>query len=122
MIVPMVNKCIKLLQLLIVFLLPLIGCNESEELPSENESLVTYEVEISEMLLQNCTYCHSTSLATGGVVLDTYEDARTVGQTGQLLGAITHAEGFTAMPPNAPMLPTEEINQIRTWIEMGFPR
>ncbi len=123
----MINKCINIFKLLILLMIGTIGCDESEEVLSENENQadetqVTYVVEISEILLQNCTYCHSTVLATGGVVLDTYEDARVVGQTGQLLGAITHAEGFTAMSLNAAMLPAEDINHIRTWIETEFPR
>ena len=93
---------------------PALVCAEAEV----NE--VTYGVEVSEILFQNCTYCHSTQLASGGVVLDTYEDALVVAQNGQLLGAITQSPGFSPMPQGAPQLPNCEIEVIRQWMEDGF--
>ena len=83
--------------------------------------VVTYSLEVSEILFQNCTYCHSTSLATGGVVLDTYEDTRVVGENVQLVGAITQTSGFSPMPQGAPRLPDCEIQIIEAWVNAGFP-
>ncbi|MGD1891929.1 MAG: hypothetical protein ACFB15_15245 [Cyclobacteriaceae bacterium] len=73
--------------------------------------------EVTPIFLQNCNYCHSMELATAGIVLDTYEDAQVVAQNGQLLGAVTHAPGYTPMPLNAPQLPDEEITTIRRWVK-----
>ena len=108
------------------FLVLLLGARcEDNQSPVINEECSTdaiaYSSEVSEILFQNCTYCHSTALATGGVVLDTYEDARVVGENGQLIGAIIHAPGFSPMPQGAARLPDCEIEIIQTWVNAGFP-
>ena len=121
------------MKLLSIGLILLVSCssircsNENEDSPSPvcdeaTRTEATYQVEVSEILFQNCTYCHSTELASGGVVLDTYEDVAVVARNGQLLGAINHTSGFSPMPQNAPRLPSCEIEIIRLWIENDLPR
>jgi hypothetical protein len=83
---------------------------------------VTYSGFIRPTLETNCRGCH-----TGGsdynknVDVTTYEGVQRVAQSGQLLGAISHAYGYTAMPFNAGKLDDCTIAKFRIWISKGAP-
>ena len=79
----------------------------------------TYAATVVPILNRNCMSCHSQAVAEGGVVLETYSGVNQQAENGKLLGAITHASGFSPMPKNAPQLRECDINAIRAWIDSG---
>jgi mono/diheme cytochrome c family protein len=82
---------------------------------------VTYNGRIKALLGQNCTGCHSTTSASGGVQLDTYQKAKTYGQNGQLYGTMAHINGYVPMPYNQPKLSQCDIAKVYHWIANGCP-
>jgi len=82
---------------------------------------VTYSATVAPILQTYCVGCHSGSAPAGGIVLNQYNGAAAVAVSGQLVGAITHAPGFTAMPLGGAMVPSCEIEQITKWVDDGAP-
>jgi hypothetical protein len=66
-----------------------------------------------------CAGCHASGVASGNVVLDTYNGINTVAQSGQLIGALSHAAGFSPMPQGLDQLDECTINKIKSWIGDG---
>jgi hypothetical protein len=58
-------------------------------------------------------------LKNGGVDLSNYNGVATVAVSGTLIGTITHAPGFSAMPQGGNKLSDCEITQIQKWINSG---
>ena len=79
----------------------------------------TYAGRVSPIIRENCLQCHSAAIANGGVVLEGYDKLKIVADNGKLVGAITHASGFSPMPKNAPMLSSCDIDAIRQWVNDG---
>ncbi|GAA4301612.1 cytochrome c [Nibribacter koreensis] len=82
---------------------------------------VTYANTIVSLMSANCNSCHNSSLATDGVVLDTYAGVRAQASTGKLMGVITHAAGFSAMPSGGAKLSDCNIAKIKKWVDDGAP-
>lgn len=103
------------------------GCyyDVEEELYPESltcdTTTITYSGSVYPILADNCLSCHSTAAVNGGVVLEGHSNAAIYANNGRLLGAITHASGFSPMPKNLPKLPDCDIATIRMWIEAGAP-
>lgn len=79
---------------------------------------VTY-AEVSSVITNRCIMCHSQSVASGGVVLEGYDNVKAYAGNGRLYGAISHASGYSPMPKNAPQLNLCTINRIKQWIDEG---
>lgn len=82
----------------------------------------TYATGVKPILEANCYTCHSTSAAPGagnGVVLDTYTGVQTQALNGKLLGDLSHASGYNAMPLGGRQLSDCKIIQVRKWINAG---
>ncbi|HTX88660.1 MAG TPA: hypothetical protein VMC08_06705 [Bacteroidales bacterium] len=102
------------------------GCyydNEEDLYPQTtcDTTHVTYSGSVVPILQSNCYVCHSTALANGGVILDTYVGVQVVVQNGKLWGAINHFNGFYPMPKDSPKLPDCNITVIKKWIDAGSP-
>ncbi|PRY07291.1 cytochrome c [Pontibacter ummariensis] len=102
--------------------------NEEDSLPQPTPqpqqcdvSNVTFSKTITPILSANCYTCHSSSFSEGGVVLDTHAGVKKQADNGTLLGVITHASGFPAMPQGAAKLSDCNIARIKKWIEAGAP-
>jgi uncharacterized membrane protein len=80
---------------------------------------VTFTGHIQPLIDQKCVNCHSGNTPSGGVNLSTHEGVETVALNGRLMGAVTHATGFTAMPFGGQKLADCQIEMIRTWINNG---
>src|ERR1700744_3748856 len=68
-------------------------------------SNVSYDRTVSPIFIQNCALagCHASSSSPSGYTLDSYDGAKTLVQTGRLIGAINHASGYAQMPKDRPM-------------------
>lgn len=87
--------------------------------PTCDTANVTYALTVTPLLQGNCIACHNSSLPSGNVNLSTYAGVRTVALNGRLVGTISHAAGFPAMPQGAAKLPDCDISKIRKWVTDG---
>ncbi len=89
-------------------------------------SAITYANQIEPIIRVNCTSCHSDAVTQAGINLSTYDQVKAVATTIQnnqsrLIGVITHAQGFSAMPlPPASKLDNCSIREIELWIDQGL--
>jgi len=81
---------------------------------------VRYSVQVVQILDQYCISCHSAAAASGGVALETYDQAKTYTLNGQLLKSVRH-EGPSPMPQNAPKLSDCRISTLEAWFNAGCP-
>src|SRR5437868_8162120 len=76
--------------------------NEEDLYPTTgtcDTSAVTFSGTVTSILEnRGCIGCHGTAAPSGGVILDTFADVQKRANSGQLIGAITHAPGYTPMP------------------------
>ena len=78
-----------------------------------------YGANISIIINSYCTGCHSGTAASGNIDLSTYNNVKIQAANGRLVGAGTHAAGYSAMPNNANKLSDCQIPQIKKWVEAG---
>lgn len=78
-----------------------------------------YGANISIIINSYCTGCHSGTAASGNIDLSTYNNVKIQAANGRLVGAVTHAAGYSAMPKNANKLSDCQITQIKKWVEAG---
>ena len=80
-----------------------------------------FSANVLPILQANCYRCHAGGIVNGGVTLDGYSNVIKQVQNGQLIGAITHAPGFTPMPFDGGKLSDCNIAIIQAWINEGAP-
>lgn len=90
------------------------NCNSSCD-----TTFFTYSGAILPILQSSCIGCHSGTPASGNIDLSTYTNVQTIALNGKLIGAVTHATGFSPMPQAGNKLPDCKITQIRKWINAG---
>lgn len=78
-----------------------------------------YAANVKPIISASCYGCHGNGSASGGISLDSYDKLKTQADNGNLLGTITHASGFPAMPLGGSKLSDCNINIIRSWINHG---
>ncbi|RFM32243.1 c-type cytochrome [Chitinophaga silvisoli] len=78
-----------------------------------------YAANVQPILSANCYGCHGNGSASGGISLDTYSKVLTQVNNGNLIGTITHASGYPAMPQGGSKLSDCNINIIKDWIARG---
>jgi hypothetical protein len=115
-----------LLATLIVFLLLFFSCyydNEEALYPALSNACdttnVTYSGSIAPLLNNNCTGCHSGSIASGGILLTSYTSVQTVASSGMLMNAL-NGNGVPVMPASG-SLSSCKIAQFQIWIRNGMP-
>ena len=78
-----------------------------------------FTANIKPILQSFCFSCHGNGLSQNGINFDTYAGVKAVADNGKLVGAITHAAGFSPMPQNASKLSDCNINKIKDWVNSG---
>jgi len=78
---------------------------------------VSYTSALAPIVNTYCKGCHSASIPSGGVTLDTYSGLATVANNGQLVMALTGK--LPAMPLYSPELSNCNIGKFRQWIREG---
>lgn len=87
--------------------------------PTCNTADVTYALTVAPLLQKNCTSCHNSSFASGGVNLSTYAPVRAVALNGRLIGSVNHEAGYSPMPKGGTKLADCDISQLRKWVTDG---
>lgn len=82
-------------------------------------TVANYSTQIKTIMQNNCSSCHSTASASGGIITDTYPDLKRIADNGTLVGSVSHAAGFRAMPQNLPKLSSCNIQLIEKWVREG---
>lgn len=84
---------------------------------SECDTLnVTYKNSVRPILDKNCLGCHSGPTPSYGIDLANYDHVAAVAQSGSLLGALNHAQGFYPMPKDGAQLSFCDIRTISIWV------
>lgn len=81
---------------------------------------ITYSTVVSKIMNNYCVGCHGSINPSAGISVNNYTSLAQIVSNGKLIGSITHAAGFKAMPQGG-KLPTCEIKQIQKWVSLGFP-
>jgi len=120
-----------LVTLLSIFVVLINACKHEPEKIAQNDlpiivppidtvacdsSNVTYPHIVQPILEAYCISCHSGPTPEGALDFDDYADVAFVAQSGQLLGALKHLEGYEPMPPNSAKISNCEITLIEKWI------
>jgi hypothetical protein len=123
------HKTTKLLLLAAIaglFIAMFTGCayDKEDELypqaPECDTANVTYSLTISPIMTQSCNVCHSTVVATGGIVTDNYDALKVVALNGSLSAAVNHTGPFP-MPKDGEKLSDCNLAKIKKWVDAGAP-
>jgi ribosomal protein S16 len=82
-------------------------------------SNVTYTNTVSTILSNNCIGCHSSSNASGSIILDSYTTVKAQVDNGKLNGVINHLPNYKPMPPSGVKLTECDLRSIDIWIQNG---
>jgi hypothetical protein len=82
----------------------------------DTTSPVTFSKQVTTVFSNYCVSCHSSSVASGGVSLDTYAGA--INAESRLDGALHGTSGNIAMPPGT-QIDECSIREIEMWINNG---
>lgn len=78
----------------------------------------TYAAVIKPIMDGSCVGCHNTASLGGGINLSNHAAVKAVAVNGKLMGSITHAAGYIAMPQGG-KLSDCQIKQVDKWIKAG---
>jgi hypothetical protein len=78
-----------------------------------------YGANISVIMGTYCTGCHSGPAPSGNINLSNYAGVKLQVTNARLVGAITHAVGFSPMPQSGGKLSDCQITQIKKWVAAG---
>jgi WD40 repeat protein len=103
----------------------------SAVLAAAEDAKVNFTDNASKIFQARCNTCHNADKASGGLNLTTYATMMEGGGSGSaiepgdpdnswLFLVVSHQEE-PRMPPNAPRIPDEELEVLRSWIEAGAP-
>ena len=80
---------------------------------------VSFANTVLSTLKTNCTGCHSGTNPSAGIDLNSYATVKVQAANGKLVGSISQAAGFIAMPSATVSLSACEISQIKAWVTEG---
>lgn len=81
----------------------------------------SYQTDVAPLLSHYCNFCHSGGFPSGNVILDSYPEVKKYVDNGQLVGTITWASSYSAMPKNGNKLTSCNLGKIKAWVTAGAP-
>lgn len=121
----MIKKSFLLLTSVLMIFLSSCYYDNVEELypqkPNCDTTNVSFSGDIFPVIDNSCVSCHNSSFASGGVNLDTYDNIVSAANSGKLMGAIKHEQGWSPMPKNGNKLDDCTISKLDIWISDGTP-
>lgn len=78
-----------------------------------------YAANIAPLMNTYCVGCHGGTAPSGNINLSIYNGVRQQAISGRLVGSVSHAPGFSAMPKSANKLSACQIAQISKWVNAG---
>jgi hypothetical protein len=118
-----------IIPLLFITLASLAGCyydKEEELYAGTGGPCITvntsYQTDIQVILQRNgCLGCHNAASAQGNIVLEGYNNVKSLAASGQLYGAVSHTGNYSPMPKGGARISNCDISKIRAWIDAGTP-
>jgi len=95
------------------------GAKNNECLDCNLEN-VSFAVDVSSIITNNCLSCHSGPSPNGGVSLTNYIEISNIAKSGLLMNVLTASNGAPQMPQSGP-LSNCSIDKIQKWINDGYP-
>lgn len=89
------------------------ACNDCDT------TVFTYSGAVAPLMNTYCKGCHNPASLGGGIDVSTYASVKSIALDGRLLGSITHAAGFKAMPQGSSKFSDCKIKQVQKWIAAG---
>ena len=111
----------------VILLFAVTGCyydSEEDLYPpvSCDTSNISYSLDIVPIMATSCLNCHfNGSSIGGGLNLEGHAALKASAENGSLVGSVTHASGFSAMPKDASKLDECKIKKINAWVQAGSP-
>lgn len=81
----------------------------------------TYSSVVKNIMLANCTSCHSKSVHNGNIILTSYDQVVIYVNNGKLMGSIEQKSSYKSMPPGTSLRDCD-IQQLQKWIDNGMPQ
>ncbi|WP_025739650.1 hypothetical protein [Aquimarina pacifica] len=115
------HKKIVVVLSLVTFLISSCKKEETCDIPQE----ITYTKQIASMVETECFLCHAPDVykkkASRNKIFD-YPSLKKMGESGQLIGSITHAKGYIAMPYRKnKKIDSCAIEVFKKWVDLGMP-
>lgn len=121
------KNLIRIISVILIFNFALPGCyydKENELYPTttgcDTTGVMTYSKSVNPIIVANCNVCHSTAIASGGVITENYAGLSVVALNGKLWAAVNH-EGPIQMPQGADKLKVCDLTKIKKWVDAGAP-
>lgn len=95
------------------------GATNNECTGGCDTTVFTYPAAVALTVNTYCKGCHNPLSPGGGIDLSTYTAVKSLALNGLLMGSITHAAGFIAMPKGSSKLSDCKIRQVQKWIQAG---
>ena len=96
------------------------------QLECEHPEEVTYTKDIAPVIEAKCFMCHAPEVykkKASRIKIYDYKNLVNMAESGQLMGSITHKQGFIAMPyKKGTKIDTCSIVLINKWIETGMKK
>lgn len=96
------------------------GAKNNECKEDCNTESVTFTSDISPIISNNCTSCHSGNDPNGGIRLTNYSEISALASSGLLMDVLTTSNGAPQMPQSGP-IDNCSMDKITKWIEDGTP-
>ena len=92
--------------------------NSCEDVANCISTNMSFKTNISPIIDTNCKGCHNANNPSGGIDLSTFDNVKKYADSGVLVGVITHAPNYIAMPVGS-KLSQCNIDKIKSWIADG---
>lgn len=120
-----IKKSIMMASVILMIFLNSCYYDNVEELYPQNPECdttnVTFSNDVYPVINSNCISCHNSTLSSGGVNLETYDDIVNAANNGSLMGVVKHESGWSPMPKNGNKLDDCTISKLEIWISNGKP-
>jgi len=98
--------------------------SDCPETSCDTAAAIEFSTQVWPVIENNCLSCHNSSLSSGGVNLDSFQQIKNYSETLRngtpvIVGVINYMNGFANMPPSK-KLDECTIRTIELWIEQGI--
>lgn len=108
--------------IIFVFSLSCTNDNAEDQTISTCDSTNVVYADIQSIFETNCNSCHNANQPSAGINTEDYENLKNAVNTGRLIGAINHLDGFSEMPQGRPeKLPECDLGKINNWVNNNMP-
>ncbi len=100
----------------------LLSCNSTPECESPEQ--ISYTPTVANLIEIHCFKCHAQDVykeKASRIKIYTYETLKQMGESGQLIGSITHSQGYIPMPYRKGVkIDSCDIEIIKKWVATGM--